>query len=159
MKKKFPGIAGCLVILGGVLSGAVGRAAAFAPEDGFGVGVVLGSPTGLSGSLPLGKTNAINAVIGYDLNQDPNLCLQADYLWIAHGIIGAESGKVSLYYGPGAFVTLSGSPSLGLRAVVGADYWFEQAPVQLFLELGPGLTVIPETRPNPGVGLGARYYF
>jgi hypothetical protein len=151
MKKIFP-------VLAIVLS-AAGSGAAFAPENGFGVGIVLGSPSGLSGSLPMGETNAINAVIGYDAVGHANLHLQADYVWIRNEILPVESGRVSLYYGPGAFAVISGHAALGVRAVVGVDYWFQEAPVQLFLELGPGINVLPNTAPAASAGLGARYYF
>lgn len=132
---------------------------AFPAEKGFGIGFVLGTPSGISGSLPLGETNAINAVIGYAVINDVNLFLQGDYVWIQAGLIPVERGSVSLYYGPGAFARLAKNAAIGIRGVVGVNYRFENAPLQLFLEIGPGINLIPDTEVNAGAGLGLRYYF
>jgi hypothetical protein len=168
MKKSLAiliGMAGCLAAAGTTLADTTAVAAdpasgsAFTAESGFGIGFVLGTPSGVSGSLPLGKTNAINAVIGYDLNSDANLFLQADYVWIQPGLIPVESGTASLYYGPGAFARLAKNTAFGIRGVIGVDYRFANEPLQLFLEVGPGINLIPDTKANVGAGLGLRYYF
>jgi hypothetical protein len=151
MKNLLIGMAGCLL--------ATGNGAAFTAQDGFGIGFILGSPSGLSGSLPIGPSNAFNAVIGYDVTRDINLHLQADYVWIRSDLIPVEIGKVSLYYGPGAFARISGEAALGIRVVGGIDYRFQDAPLQFFLEIGPGINVVPNTAANVGAGLGLRYYF
>jgi hypothetical protein len=135
------------------------RAQGFAPENGFGIGFVLGKPSGLTASLPIGDARAINAVLGYDLAGDANLFLQGDYVWIRPGIVPVESGRVSLYYGPGAYARLARNPAIGVRAAVGVDYRFAEAPLQIFLEVGPGVNVLPDTEVGVGAGLGLRYYF
>lgn len=150
-------MAGCLATATAADTTAV--ASSFTAENGFGIGFVLGTPSGLSGSLPLGETNAVNAVIGYDLNSGANLFLQADYVWIQPGLIPVESGIASLYYGPGAFARLAKNTAFGIRGVIGVDYRFENEPLQLFLEFGPGINLIPDTKANVGAGLGLRYYF
>ncbi len=129
------------------------------PEDGFGIGFVLGAPTGLSASLPIGSHNALNATLGYKLGDSPNLYTQASYVWIAKDIIPVDVGSVSVYYGPGAFVLASRDAALGIQAIGGIDYRFATAPVQVFLEIGPGITLLPDTSPHLGAGLGVRYYF
>jgi hypothetical protein len=131
----------------------------FAAENGFGIGFVLGSPTGLSGSLPIGNNNAINAVLGYNVYGNANLHAQADYVWFVRDILPVESGKISAYYGPGAFAIASKNPSIGVRMAVGVDYRFEAAPFQVFLEIGPGIELLPATEPVFGAGLGLRYFF
>lgn len=133
--------------------------AANSAEEGFGIGIVLGTPSGVTGALPIGAHNAINAVVGYDLRGDANLFLQGDYVWIQPGIIPVESGRVNLYYGPGAFARLAKSGFAGIRAVVGLDYRLEATPLQVFFEIGPGINVLPDTDANVGAGLGARFYF
>lgn len=135
------------------------RAQITIPEEGFGVGFVLGAPTGLSASLPVGDRNAFNAALGYDLAGHPNLFLQADYVWIHKNLIPVDVGSISAYYGPGAFVATSRDAAVGIRLVGGMDYRFDSAPVQVFLEVSPGISVLPETNPHVGAGLGVRYYF
>lgn len=138
---------------------AAASAAAFAPEEGFGIGFVLGTPSGLSASLPLGEGNAINAIAGYALTGEPNLHLQADYVWLFHDLPPVESGKFALYYGPGGFVRIAKDAAVGIHAVVGVDYRFQDVPLQAFLELGPGIRILPDTEPAATAGLGLRYYF
>jgi len=133
---------------------------AFKPEEGFGVGFVLGSPSGFSASLPMGGgTRAINAVLGYDLVHGSALHAQADYVWIRGDLFDVERGKISLYYGPGAFAVISGHSAVGIRFVGGVDYRFEGVPLQVFLEAGPGINVLPNTAATGSGGLGIRYYF
>ncbi len=133
---------------------------AFNPEDGFGIGFVLGSPSGLSLSLPLGPTNAFNAALGYELGKRANLHVQGDYVWIRGNVLPVESGKISVYYGPGAFAVLAkDGTAAGIRAVAGIDYRFQDVPIQTFLEVGPGINILPNTEGFLGAGLGLRYYF
>jgi hypothetical protein len=132
---------------------------AFKAEEGFGVGFAFGTPSGISGSLPMGQDNAINGLIGYDLGRNANLRLHADYVWHVRGLIPVESGSVSLFYGPGAFAALAEGSALGIRFVGGIDYRFQDIPVQLFFEVAPGINVLPDTEFNPAAGLGVRYFF
>lgn len=129
------------------------------PEDGFGIGFVLGAPTGLSASLPIGTNNALNGALGYKLGDSPNLYAQASYVWIVRDIIPVDVGSVSAYYGPGAFLFASRHGALGIQVIGGVDYRFATAPVQAFLEIGPGISLVPDTSPHFGAGLGVRYYF
>lgn|GEM_PF-440667 len=131
----------------------------FAPENGFGIGFVLGTPTGLTGSLPLGTLNAVNATVGWNLNGPANLFAQADYVWFSRDILPVESGSLSAYYGPGAFTEISRESTVGIRAVAGVEYRIAAAPVQTFLEMAPGITVLPSTKPSVQAGLGLRYFF
>lgn len=133
--------------------------ALFKPEDGFGIGFVLGTPTGISGSLPLGNLNAINATVGWNLGKPANVFAQADYVWFTRDIAPVESGSFSAYYGPGVFTEVSRNPTMGIHAVAGVEYRFAAAPVQTFLELSPGITVLPSTEATVGAGLGVRYFF
>jgi hypothetical protein len=134
-------------------------APAFNAESGFGIGFILGTPTGFSGSLPIGPSNAINAALGYKVTGSANLHVQGDYVWIHKNILPVESGTISAYYGPGAFAVAAKDAFLGIRVVGGVDYRFAGPPIQVFLEIGPGINIIPDTEANVGGGLGLRYYF
>lgn len=131
----------------------------FKPENGFGIGFVLGVPTGITASLPLGPTNAVNATIGYDLNGPTNLYAHADYVWFLRDFAPLEGGRLAFYYGPGAFSEISRDAALGVRAVAGLEYRLDAHPLQFFLEIAPGMTVLPETRAESGAGLGLRFFF
>lgn len=152
--------AGIILALSLLCAAAASAETAFRPEEGFGVGFVLGSPSGLSASLPMaGGTRAINAVLGYDLGHGSALHAQVDHVWIRGDLFDVEHGKVSLYYGPGAFGVVSSHSAVGIRFVGGVDYRFEGIPLQAFLEVGPGINVLPNTSAAGSGGLGLRYYF
>jgi hypothetical protein len=141
-------------------SASVARAAApFNAENGFGIGFILGKPTGLSGSLPLGQNMAINAALGYSLTSETNLHAQADYVWFVRDILPVESGTFAAYYGPGAFLIAAKDAAIGIRMVGGLEYRFDGAPFQVFLEIGPGINILPDTEAYGGGGLGLRYFF
>lgn len=130
------------------------------PEEGFGVGLVVGSSSGISLSLPVGRTNAFNGVLGYDLaHHAPNLTLLGDYVWHLRDLVAVDVGKLSFYYGPGVRVRAARQVEAGIRIVVGVDYFFEGTPIQAFLEIGPGINLVPDTRAVGTAGLGARYFF
>ena len=149
-----------LLLCAGLAPGVVAAESAFKPEEGFGVGFVLGKPSGLSGSLPMnGGTRAINAVLGYALGQGAAMFTQADYVFVRSNLFDIEHGKLSLYYGPGAFAVLSAHSAVGIRFVGGVDYRFEGVPLQAFLEVGPDIAVVPNISATAGGGLGLRYYF
>jgi hypothetical protein len=140
------------------LSLGVARAEFTVPE-GFGLGFMLGAPSGLSASLPIGANNAFNFVAGYELVHRPNLVVTGNYVWHRRDLIQVEVGKCSFYYGPGARLRISSDPEVGLQAVVGIDYFFEGTPIQALFEIGPGINILPDTRPNATAGLGLRYFF
>jgi len=127
--------------------------------QGFGLGFVLGAPTGISLSLPVGANNSFNGTLGYQLSHGPNIVAFADYVWHRRDLIPVETGKVSVYFGPGASVLLSKDPEASIHAVVGIDYLFEGVPLQTFFEIGPGITILPDTRATAVAGLGLRYFF
>jgi hypothetical protein len=130
-----------------------------AQEKGFGIGIVVGEPTGVSGKLWLGGQNALDMAAAWSFKGDGNLLLQADYVWHTFNLISVSSGKLPLYYGIGGRVILSEDPLLGVRVPVGLDYMFSGAPVDIFLEIVPILDLIPSTDFDIGGGLGVRYWF
>jgi hypothetical protein len=134
---------------------------------GTGVGIILGEPSGFSLKLPQGR-NSINIVIGYDLNtRGPGGCcgdgsrlyVGGDYVWYNYSLITVQRGRLPLYYGPGVFVSLHNDPVVGGRGVVGLEYQFAVAPFDLFIELGPRINVIPDTRTDLFGAFGGRFFF
>jgi hypothetical protein len=130
----------------------------------FGLGLVLGDPSGLSGKLWLDREHAVDFALGtygYYLGQTYNgVNLHADYLWHRYGVFGNRSTEVGtrmpLYLGVGG--VLSSPGTLGARGVVGVTYIFEQ-PFDVFLELAPTLLLAPDVGVGIDAGLGGRFYF
>ncbi|MGQ0644219.1 MAG: hypothetical protein ACT4O3_01860 [Elusimicrobiota bacterium] len=122
----------------------------------IGVGIILGSPTGLSGKYWLGTTTAIDAALGFG-----DLSLHGDYLWhIADLFPQPKQGKLPAYWGVGARIKdKKDDTEFGIRGVGGMAYWFPRHPVELFLELVPVFEITPDAGLGLDVGLGVRYYF
>lgn len=130
------------------------------------LGVVLGSPTGLSGKVALENNRSIDGALAYSLADDLGLELHADYL-IEHArsfsING--SGPFELYYGIGArMVSIKkgkndGDLAIGPRAPVGINYLLNNPNLELFAELALAFDVIPETNLDLEGGIGVRYRF
>ena len=149
--------------------GAVPARAADA-ATGTGVGIILGGPSGLTLKLPQGRGKSYNFALGYDLDgrgdwygpgpdRGGHLYLGGDYVWYNYGVLPVEKGRLPLYYGPGAYVVVSDRSAVGIRGVVGLEYQFAGAPFDVFLELGPRLNVVPDTRGDLTAGLGGRFFF
>ena len=132
---------------------------AAAQDHGFGMGLILGEPTGLSAKLWTSSDNAFDFAAAWSFKGDGNLLLQADYVWHFFELMPVPSGKLPLYIGIGGRVVLADDPSFGIRIPIGIDYMFADAPIDVFLELVPILDLSPETDFGVGGGLGIRYWF
>ena len=140
-------------------------------RQGFGIGVIVGEPTGLSAKKWITDTTAIDAAAAWSFADFSSFQLHVDYLWHNYDLIQTKElpGQLSVYYGIGGRIKLKGSNDgkgnkdegtrLGVRIPVGLSYTFKENPVELFAEVVPLLDVVPETKLGIGVGVGARYYF
>lgn len=125
----------------------------------LGLGFIAGLPTGLSGKLWLNNTNAIDMIVGFDSYAD-YIILNADYVWHEFNLIPVRAGQLPLYYGMGANLGVArNAPGVGLRGVVGLEYLFADAPLDAFIELGPGALIIPSAHFGFSAGLGMRFFF
>lgn len=124
----------------------------------LGVGAVFGSPTAVSGKLWLGGGNAVDAALGWDFVVG-ELRLHADYLWHWFNVTKVEKGRLPLYIGVGGSLSLGNRAEFGVRVPLGIAYHFANDPVEIFLEVAPGLRLSPSTGATAQGGIGGRYYF
>jgi len=125
----------------------------------FGLGIILGEPTGLSAKLWTTSENAFDFAAAWSFKGDGHLLLQADYVWHMFDLIRVSPGKLPFYVGIGGRVILRDDPDVGVRVPFGLDYIFADAPVDIFFELAPILDLAPETDFDLGGGIGARFWF
>jgi len=123
-------------------------------QKSFGLGIILGEPTGLSAKLYTGSNNAFDFAVAWSFKGSGNLLLQADYVW--HSSLARE---LALYYGIGGTITFADDPNVGVRVPVGLDYVFTSAPIDIFVELVPVLNLIPSTNFELNGGVGIRFWF
>jgi len=128
-----------------------------AQSSGFGIGLVFGEPTGISAKLWNGNTTAFQGAIAWSFGKNDALRLQADYLWHFPGLEIAM-GKLPYYLGIGTSVTLADELVLTARIPIGVDYQFFDLPLDIFVEVVPGLNLIPDVDLNIDAGLGVRYF-
>ena len=167
----------------GFIALATGLASAQNQRESFGLGIILGNPSGLSAKIPAGA-NSINAILGYNSyrdgwrdcdgpgnnnncynNGDGSLYLGADYIFYNYNLIRVSKGRLPLYYGPGLNATFWDAPSgedgirVGIRIAVGLEYQFASAPFDIFFEIAPGINVVPNTSGYVMAGIGTRFFF
>lgn len=167
MSKALSGVVVVIVLV------IAGRAADAQPvEKGtFGVGLVIGEPTGIAAKLYLDDDHAIQGAIGGAFIGG-GIVVQADYLWHPWILEDRDSFTLPVYLGPGVrVIDYRGGRdedffAAGLRAVAGILFDFKEVPLDVFIELAGVVewqfgTIDDEQGPALAVeaGLGARYYF
>ncbi len=120
---------------------------------------MLGEPTGISLKSWLSKTNAWDGGIAWGFGEGGALYIHSDYLWHKFNFIPVDQGDLPLYYGIGGRVLFADKSHLGVRGVIGLDYMFARAPVDIFLELAPVLDLVPGTDFSVNGAIGVRYFF
>lgn len=133
----------------------------FSQQKEFGLGIILGSPSGFSGKYWMTEFNAIDFGMGYSFSGKSNATnFHADYLWHNYNVIKVEA-KVPLYYGVGARIKIrqNSASRFGVRGVLGVTYFPSEIPIDLFFEVVPVFNIVPSTELDIEAGLGFRYYF
>jgi hypothetical protein len=130
-----------------------------AQQSRFGLGLILGEPTGLSGKYWVSSSCAIDGALAWSLDKKSRVQIHSDYLWHNFRIISVIKGKLPIYYGLGARLVFETNNIFGVRGVLGMDYIFDGTPLDIFLELVPILDLAPKVRMDFNAGIGIRYYF
>jgi hypothetical protein len=124
----------------------------------FGIGFILGSPTGISFKT---WTSSIGAIQGrLDWSRD-RLNIQIGFSKHNFEQINVNKGKMPFYYGLGTRYKLleNNENRLGLAGIFGIEYILETRPVEVFLEFSPVLDIVPSMELGISGGLGLHYYF
>jgi hypothetical protein len=162
-----------------LLAGAVRTASATEVGYGrkFGLGFVLGDPTGLSAKLWTGPTNSLDFGLGFwgygvDYNCGNGHCdrfgyhagtFNMDYLWQSNLVRGAA--QLDWHIGAGGRAVWYGNCGgdcfqAAARMPVGLDLMFSNPSfVEIFFELAPALYIVQDLYFTVEGGLGARFYF
>ena len=134
---------------------------ALADQGRFGLGLMLGEPTGVNAKYFIDRHNAIEAGFGWSLTGDNDFHLQADYKYHVYSLIHTDSGEAPVYFGVGARILFRDNKDnkAGIRFPVGVDYIFGNSPFDVFAEIVPILDLSPDTDFDLGGVIGARYFF
>jgi hypothetical protein len=135
-------------------------------QDKFGLGVILGEPTGLSLKYWLGKEHAIDGAVAWSYSENDSLQLHTDYL--VHNYDVFNTDELPFYCGLGARLKFKEDDGrgrnenhaiFGIRIPLGVTYVFDDAPVDLFFELVPVLDLAPDVELDVNAAIGLRIYF
>jgi hypothetical protein len=142
----------------------------------FGLGIIIGDPTGLSGKGFVSETNAIDFAVGLAFIGNGHLQVHADYLW-HFDIKRWSSAQLDLHLGVGPKLGLrvgdrDGPPGsgpgrgrrdgwvgIGARAPFGLTMRFFEAPFDVFVEIAAGLWLVPKPDFDLDAAIGGRYWF
>jgi hypothetical protein len=132
----------------------------FSQSKGFGLGIILGEPTGISAKYWTSSSTALDFGLGYSFVKNSRVHLHADYLFHVNNLF-ETSENIALYYGPGARLRLvdNGDSRLGFRFDVGLVWIPRGAPIDVFVEVAPLLDIIPETDFTFNGGIVVRFFF
>jgi hypothetical protein len=130
-----------------------------AQDKGVGLGIIVGEPTGVSFKYWTSSTTAFDAALAWSFIDDGAFHIHADYILHSFNLIRVPEGKLPFYYGIGGRLKTSSDTRLGVRVPLGLAYLFQNAPVDIFLELVPILDLIPKTGFSLNAAIGARYFF
>jgi hypothetical protein len=177
------GVLAALTVLGA--SSARAHATEVGYQRQYGVGLMVGDPTGLSGKAWVSRTNAIDLGLGaYSFGPpgacvrrgpDPVICgrgwdqntlsVHADFLWESK-IVEWRPAQLDWHVGGGARTLFVSGPcvgdcwELGARGPIGLDLTFQQPTfLEVFLELAPAFYVVPVAFFTFEGALGVRGYF
>jgi hypothetical protein len=131
-------------------------------ENHFGLGVILGQPTGLSAKFELSNANAIDAALAWSY---AGFHMHSDYLWNHENYFSARNQNFDLYYGIGGRLLSLNSEkyknqtSVAVRAPVGINYKIKNTRLQIFGDLALNFNVTPRSDIDFDAGIGIRLYF
>lgn len=132
----------------------------YSQTRGFGAGIIVGEPTGISAKYWISSQNALDFGLGYSFVNKGRLHFHMDYLF-HHQNVFRSTENFALYYGPGfRLKTVENEDArLGVRFNVGLVWLPRNAPIDIFVEVAPLLDIIPATDFSVNAGLGFRFFF
>ena len=129
----------------------------------FGLGVIVGDPTGLSGKYMLATEHAIDFAAGLGFLGGDHWHVHADYLWHMR-VKKWPTTTLDVYLGAGPKLGIkdkkgTGAVLIGARGPVGISIGFLEAPFDVFVEVAAGLWIVDKVDLDVDAALGGRYWF
>ncbi len=129
-------------------------------EGQFGVGAIIGNPTGLSGKYFLSETTAIDGAAAFSVGGKSKFSIHSDYLFHNPGaLVFQDTHPLDVYYGIGGRMKFSDDIELGVRLPVGLAHMLENNQADVFAEIAPIVDFVGRVGLELSLGFGARYYF
>lgn len=143
------------------------------PAQHFGIGIIIGSPTGFSAKFIVMQRSAIAVNLGWSIGDNPRIHITGDYQFLFPTVFRwtddmdgeqRELKNLTPYIGIGGRFRFKENEvgnrvdlNIGLRIGGGAEYMISRFGI--FLEIYPVVNILPSTDFDLEGGLGARIYF
>jgi hypothetical protein len=140
-----------------VLAGSVGATTpALTNRNDFGLGFMLGEPSGLDAQFFWSQKSAIDVNVAWSWKDW--FFVAADYQ--VYNKLADSPPEWRWYYGLGGYLTTPHNEdgTLGLRVPLGVKYRFPNSPVDIWGEIDPALQLVPDTTPELQGGIGVTFW-
>jgi len=138
----------------------------------WGLGAVIGAPTGLSANYFLSESRTIHTTLAYDFGGDDDLQLASHYTWRKNNL-NIKDFHFGWFYGAGARLAFvdhnhhknnhhddhDGQIDLGPSGTLGIFHEFAEVPLEVFLKGNLTVNIIQDTDVDADVMLGLHYNF
>jgi hypothetical protein len=136
----------------------------------FGLGIVIGDPTGLSANYMLSAERSVDAAVAWSFGRYPGFEFHADYLWHGANLFRIEQVSFDWHYGFGGRLIsaeerdsnnrrVADRTYFGPRIPIGISTDFNKSTFELFSELALVMNLVPATNFDFDFGVGVRVYF
>jgi hypothetical protein len=125
---------------------------------GLGLGIIMGTDSGISVKNWVSRENAVQFDAGWDFTTG-SIGIGAAYLMHNFDIIKVDNNLVPLYFGIKGWVKIQNDPMMGIQVPLGIDWIFRNAPIDIFLQIEPGIVIYPSMGNGSNGGIGVRYWF
>jgi hypothetical protein len=125
-------------------------------RNDFGLGFVLGEPSGLNAQFYWSQRSAVDITAAWSFNDW--LMIVGDFQ--VYNKIADSPPNWKWYYGLGAYLALprNDNGTFGVRVPLGIRYRIPQSAVDVWGEIAPALRVVPDTAPELQGGLGVTFW-
>ena len=149
---------GIVMVLAGIMVMLLSLSGHAQQKGVFGLGFVVGDPTGITMKFWTKETDAVEIAIGWKKKETE---LHADYLWHNFELLPVKNGRLPVFYGLGLEAKLKEDEDneIGIRTIAGLEYLFPTVPFDFFLEIAPVLQLTPESKVKGEAALGFRFFF
>ncbi len=125
----------------------------------FGLGVIVGEPTGLTAKAWLDNIHAVDFGLAWSLNEKQSFHLRVDYLWHFRDVFPDKNATLYVGVGGRLRVIENQDTKLGVTIPLGFNYEIPRSPVELFVEAVPIVDLTPSSEFDMNGGVGVRFYF
>ena len=141
-----------------LLAAATSYASFFNRYRNFGVGVIVGEPTGLSLEYLVTQNNGFIGAAAWSFSGDPSVHAHLDYVFHARDLVRIDRTDIPLYFGVGCRIKTENDARIGVRFPLGVQVQIGDSPLEAFIELAPILDLAPSSRFGLNAAAGLRFY-